>query len=166
MSSDKVKIIIGGSKGDSLISSVIKWFQFGKEITHTFYCIPDTDLQDPEVIEAWHLPLKTFGGVRQGKFYRDDITKRYFYVEATKEQAEKFHKFMLDRVGKHRYDYVGVLGFAIRSKDMQRDDSYFCSELIFEAFLYVGITLLNYTKPQRVSPALLIRSPLLKEFSI
>lgn len=166
MSSDKVKIIIGGSRGDSPISSVIRWFQFGNEITHTFYCLPNTDLNNPEVIEAWHLPIRTFGGVRRGRFYRDDITKKYFYVEVTKEQADRFYQFMLDRVGKHRYDYLGILGFAIRSKDVQRGDSYFCSELLFEAFQHIGINLLNYTQPQRVSPELLVRSPLLKELNI
>ena len=38
MSSDKVKIVIGGSKGGSLISSVIKWFQFGKKNIWEWLC--------------------------------------------------------------------------------------------------------------------------------
>lgn len=158
------KIIIGGSKGDSLVSSVISWFQFGNEHSHVFYCVPDTNLENPEVIEAWHEPLLKGGGVRRGTFYSSENSVfDLYYIECTEQQAKDFHKFMEDRVGKHSYDYLGILGFAFRSKKLQRNNAYFCSEIIFEGLQSVGINLLNYTEPQRVSPALLLRSPIIKE---
>lgn len=156
------KIIIGVSKGDSVISSVIKWFQLGNEYTHAFYCIPNTDLTNPEVIEAWHLPILKRGEVRTGKFYSQTNFKLY-YVEATDEQVVNFYKYMIDKIGKHKYDYLGILGFVINSKNLQDKNSYFCSEILFEGLQSVGINLLNYTNANKVTPALLMRSPLLLE---
>ena len=59
-----------------------------------------------------------------------------------------------------RYDWRGVFRFVTRSEPC-KDEKWFCSELVFQAFKQAGIDLLHRVQPARVSPGLLSYSPLL-----
>ena len=161
------KLYFGASKGISLISTLIKWMQWGDKHTHVFY-IPNfkqSELSNPTVIEAWHEPILKGGAVRKGKFYdvHTENTKfDIFHIEVTEKQYNDFNLYIESKIG-NKYDFMGILGFIIKS-DIQNKNKSFCSELIFDSLQHIGINLLNYTKPYKVKPSLLIKSPLLKVF--
>ncbi len=50
------------------------------------------------------------------------------------------------------YDYVGLLGLALRSKRLQSKGRYFCSELVAWAFGHAGQPLLRPELDARVTP--------------
>lgn len=157
------KIYLGASKGKSLISKFIKWFQWGDAHTHTFY-IPESqiNLDNPEIIEAWHNP----NGVKKQQFFKNHTVGTEFdiyYVEATEEQYINFEAFMISKIG-FKYDFLGFFGFATRLKSTESTDKYFCSELLFDGLIHVGIELFKNTVPQEISPAMFIKSPLLFKY--
>lgn len=161
------KLYFGASKGKSLISKFIKWFQWGDPHTHTFY-IPESqiNLNNPKVIEAWHKPMLKGGAVRNGLFFDTHSPETPFdilYLEVTEEQYINFEAFMNSKLG-FKYDFLGFAGFATRSKVTEQSDKYFCSELVFAGLISVGIEIFKNTVPQEVSPAMFIKSPMLIEY--
>jgi len=159
----KIKVYIGASKGISFTSRIIKWYQWGEPHTHIFYIVGNPIVKNPLVIESFEKPLFK-GGVRKGRFFdlhTEGTEYDVYSVLVTYEQKEKIEEFLEDKIG-HKYDYLGILGFEFRSKNMQSKKRYFCSELVFSAFQHAGINLLANTFPSQVSPALFIKSPLLK----
>lgn len=60
-----------------------------------------------------------------------------------------FHAFLFDQIGKP-YDYLGVLSFPFRSR-WQRQDSWFCSELIAAAVNFAGASP-PFVQAKRVAP--------------
>ena len=62
------------------------------------------------------------------------------------------------------YDYTMVARFiSRRTESIRTKDKWFCSELVFAAFLHAGLPLLRDTQPWEVSPELLSKSPYLIE---
>lgn len=165
---EKTTIYFGASKGKSFISKIIRWFQWGYPYTHTFYVMDKTDKDNPTVIEAWHEPLLKGGSVRLGKFFEEneyhtkDTEIDYFALEVTVKQKEDLEIFLMSKLG-FKYDIVGISGFATRLKNTHSKSKYFCSEILFEGLQHVGIDLWKYTSPQSVSPAMFVKSPLLKK---
>lgn len=144
------------SKGKSLPSKIIRWWQFGYPYTHIAYVLEL--MEDPYVIEAWK------GEVRKG-FFSAHHTKgtefAIFSVEVLPSQKEAIEGFLLEQIGK-KYDWLGILGFPFRSKNLQDPDRWFCSELVFYAFKQAGVGLLRDTHPSEVSPRLFLKSPFLR----
>jgi hypothetical protein len=167
----KVKAYILASKGKSFVSRLIRKYQRGFPYTHIAYVLKP-DKHNPLVIEAWHEPYKiTFkppflegGGVymyRFGDNHTPGTEFTIFSVDVTEEQKQKIEEFLYNTLGRSKYDFKGILGFATFS-DYQNPNKWFCSELVFTAFQNAGVKLLNFIEPWKVSPRILLLSPLLK----
>jgi len=156
-----MKVFIGASKGISLGSKLIRYWQFGFPYTHIFYIIDENPFSNnPEIIEAWHQPILKGGGVYRCKLSQNHtIGTEYtiFSVEVSYSQKQKIEEFLKKQIGK-KYDFIGLLAFPFRMKKLAKNKRWFCSELIFAAFLFAGVELLKYTEPQEVSPRLLLKS--------
>jgi len=74
------------------------------------------------------------------------------------EQERIFREFVINQVDK-KYDYWGIFGF-LRRKDLQRGESWFCSELFAAGCEKAGVTLLKNVRPSQVSPSMVTRSPI------
>ena len=152
------KAYILSSKGISLTSRLIKWWQWGFPYTHIAYVLNLSDPADPVVIEAW------WNGVRDGKFsevHTPGTEFSVFSVQVSEAQKELIEIFLRDQVGKP-YDWLGILGFPLRNWKLEKSNRWFCSELVFAAFKYAGVELLRETHPSEVSPRLFLKSPFLK----
>jgi len=152
------KAYVLASKGISLTSRLIRWWQWGFPYTHIAYCLDLSDPNDPIVVEAW------WNGVRHGKFsevHTPGTEFAVYSVQVTGKQKEKIEEFLQRQLGKP-YDWLGILGFPLRSLKLERKDRWFCSELVFTAFKQAGVALLKNTHPSEVSPRLFLKSPLLQ----
>lgn len=136
-------------KGKGFVSKLIKW-QTNGQYSHAALQRPDG-----RIIEAWHKPAK----VRLNKLKRWDSVEAY-EVNATPEQWAKALEWAEKQIGK-KYDFGGVLRFVTRWRK-QKDDKWFCSELVFQAMKEGGVDLLSRIQCSQVSPTVLSFSPLLK----
>lgn len=153
-----MKVFVLASKGISLTSRLIRWWQWGFPFTHVAFVVDLKDKNDPVVIEAW------WNGVRQGKFSEVHTPRTEFAiysVQVTEEQKEKIEEFLHRQLGKP-YDWLGILGFPLRNWKLESKNKWFCSELVFTAFKQAGVELLKNTHPSEVSPRLFLKSPFLK----
>ena len=153
-----MKVFFLASKGISLTSRLIRWWQWGFPFTHVAFVVDLKDKNDPVVIEAW------WNGVRQGKFSEVHTPRTEFAiysVQVTEEQKEKIEEFLHRQLGKP-YDWLGILGFPLRNWKLESKNKWFCSELVFTAFKQAGVELLKNTHPSEVSPRLFLKSPLLQ----
>jgi hypothetical protein len=164
-----MRLLVTAYRGVSLISKAIRW-QTWSDYSHVGLGLWFDDrmtladwIATGETIEAWQS-----GGVRSGKAgpcaghtlgTRIDLFDLPGAWPAT--QATAWH-FASQQVGKG-YDFRGVLRFLPRSgRHPDSDDRWFCSELV-EAALYEAYSpLLLRIEPQRVTPALIVLSPLLR----
>jgi len=145
--SKKVRVAL--FRGRGIISAIIRW-QTWSDYSHAAIVMPDGSL-----IEAWHRGP----GVRR-KYPKDLKGVSIFEVDGlTEHQSKVVENFAIKQIGV-KYDYFGVFRFmSRRNVDNKR---WFCSELVYAAFLEADINLLSrLTLPSRVSPGLLSRSPLL-----
>jgi hypothetical protein len=148
-------IVIGATKGNSLISKCIKFFQ-QYPFTHVFYvkgiyCSPkDNDLVTLN-IEA--LPYPFFKGnvnVHCVSYFDDDSKKSIHsdavmlnFIQVEKSIKEKIEKFLYNQVGK-KYDYLGIIDFIVPFTDnLQDQNRWFCSELISAACISAGYNIWN-----------------------
>lgn len=162
------KLYFGASQGTSIVASIIKWFQWGDKNTHVFFIPSDTERLDlrnnPNIIEAWHLPLLKGGAVREG-FYltlHPEATPFNIYsVKVTDSQHELFHKNIRLRLGQ-KYDLLGILGFLTKNIRTEDKDRAFCSELLIDELYRVGCMIFINTPSQTVSPGSFLTSPKLK----
>ena len=135
-------------RGHGIVSGLIR-FQTRSEFTHAAILMPDGD-----IVEAW-----------QGKGVRVTRLDSYKGVSAfdvegvTPEQWERVIEFCLAQVGKG-YDYQCVAQFITRRRaSLSSQERWFCSELVFAAFLSIGVVLLDRVSPANVSPRDLSISP-------
>jgi len=152
------KAFVLASKGISLTSRLIRWWQWGFPYTHIAYCLDLSDQNDPTVVEAW------WNGVRCGKFsevHTPGTEFSVYSVEVTKEQRDEIRHFLQRQIGKP-YDWLGILGFVFFNPNLESKNRWFCSELVFTAFKQAGVELLKNTHPSEVSPRLFLKSPLLQ----
>ena len=148
--SEKPKILL--FKGRGFVSKLIRW-QTNGEYSHAALQLPDG-----RMIEAWHKPAK----VRLRYKLEDWSNVEAYDVEGmTPEQWNNAINWARDQIGK-KYDFGGVLRFVTRWRK-QKDEKWFCSELVFEAVKQGGIDLLHRVKCSQVSPTVLSFSPLLKK---
>ncbi len=152
------KAYILASKGISLTSRLIRWWQWGFPYTHIAYCFDISNPNDPIVVEAW------WDGVRKGWFsevHTPGTEFAVYSIQVTDGQKKRIEEFLQRQLGKP-YDWLGILGFPLRDWKLERKDRWFCSELVFTAFQKAGVELLKNTHPSEVSPRLFLKSPLLK----
>lgn len=159
------KLYFGASQGSSLISSIIRWFQWGDKNTHVFFIPSDTEKLDlktnPNIIEAWHLPLLKGGAVREGFYltlHPGNDPFDIYYVEVTDYQHEIFHKNIRKRLGE-KYDLLGVIGFITKNLSTESKNRVFCSELLVDELYRVGSMIFHNTPAQTVSPSTFLTSP-------
>lgn len=140
-------------KGLSSMSRAIRWKTWS-EFSHAAWVD-----NDDTVIEAW-----TPGGVRRvaniGERHARGTEVWLFTVpDATKSIIRRQREFLNGEIGKP-YDWAGIMGF-VRRRETQNREKWFCSELVFEAFLRFDLPLLKRIDSHKVYPALLAYSPLL-----
>lgn len=137
-------------RGTSMLSRAIRWF------TRSHYSHVAYEQSNGNLIEAWT------HGVRMVADYATDHTAgtavEWYRVEGvTPEQRERAETFMRKQLGK-KYDVRGILGF-LRHRDIENQERWFCSELVFEAFRQAGVELLARVPAFKVSPGDLNQSP-------
>jgi len=121
INNNKVPLFFGLSKGKSLVSKGIRWFQRGVEHTHAMF-LPDvtmkqvtadhTFIDDLRVIEA-----DIWDGVVScpiSKNHKEGTLYDIFYVEVTREEAEYYLRWMDSKLGAG-YDYLNILGFLTKT---------------------------------------------------
>jgi uncharacterized protein YycO len=135
-------------RGRGLVSAAIRWQTREQDWSHAALLA-----NDDEVIEAWQ-----GDGVRRKRMadWADTLTCE---VPTTPEEDARITGFAESKLG-CGYDYRSVLRFVTRRRPSE-DDRWFCSELVFAAFLEGGIVLLDNIVAAAVSPAHL-RLPTIK----
>lgn len=151
-------MLIALHKGRGFIGRLIQWQ------TRSVYSHASVVLRglDGPVIES-----REFQGVRelpQLDLVSEDVD--LFSALTRASEREMVRAFLYRQVGKP-YDYSMVARFISRRQASRRESGrWFCSELVFAAFLHAGIRLLDRIEPWAVSPGLLALSPLLRQVSI
>lgn len=134
-------------KNDSILSRIIKFFS-KSEYSHVAVY-----LEDGFVIES------DWGGVqishlRKYKSVEYDV---YYHAKMDKDKAEMLTQWMLGQVGS-RYDYGGIFGILLNKLGLTKknhwDDkaSYWCCELVADAYLNVGLKVCAREETWLVSP--------------
>lgn len=137
-------------KGRGMVSRLIRW-QTNGPYSHVALQRPDG-----RIIEAWNNPAK----VRlRGRLSDWKDVEAYEVQGATPEQLQRAVEWAESQIGK-KYDFGGVARFITRWRK-KKDDKWFCSELVFQAFKEAGISLLDRVQSSQVSPTVLSFSPLL-----
>lgn len=141
-------------KGISSISQTIQWFH-RSEYSHAAWHEPDGSGW-----EAW-----ARGGVQRFDHFRDTHSPgtiiHCFQVDMSSAQHDCLQNFLRSQEGKG-YDFLSVIRFITRRPQRPVDqDRWFCSELIFAAFQYIGMPLLMRIPAWKVYPEMLAYSPLL-----
>lgn len=138
-------------KGKGIISRLIRW-QTNGQYSHAAIQLPDK-----RIIEAWHKPNR----VRLRGPLQDWSNVDAFDVEGMDAaQWTMASSWLQQQIGK-KYDFNGVFRFLSRRRK-DKDDKWFCSELVFHCVKEGGIDLLERIKGAQVSPTVLSFSPLLK----
>lgn len=137
-------------RGRGVLSQLIRWQQ-RTEFSHAAVL-----LYDLEIIEAWQGK-----GVQRKKLTSLENIMVLECPGMTQQQEFDVYSFLMSQAG-CGYDYLGVLRFVSRRRNTTNSE-WFCSELVYAAFLSAGIQLLARSEPWEVSPGLLARSPLLVE---
>lgn len=143
-----VKMLLFNGRGK--VSDAIRWQ------TDSNYSHAAIELPDGSIIEAWQgsgLELLLMRGKVARKTLTDRSTITVFDVVQTPEQTAKIVEFLEAQVGKP-YNYRGIVRFITRGMT-DPHDSWFCSELVFAAFQYAGINLLERIDAALVSPGML-----------
>lgn len=139
-------------KGRSLFSRAIR-FSTWSEFSHVAWVDDDNS-----VIQAWRRGVTKDASLSAGHTPGTEVWL-FRAPLATPRMVWKQREFLGREVGKP-YDKAGILGF-VRRMDVQRPDQWFCSEIVFAAFLYSGLPLLKRIPAHKVYPGLLAYSPLL-----
>lgn len=151
------EVYIALHQAPGLIARLIRW-QTRSEYSHASLVFMNDGEMDC-VIEA-----REGHGVRclEGLHAKPGELIDVCRVEMTEAQAQEIFEFALAQVGKS-YDWTMVARFVTRRQEARSSTGrWFCSELVYAAFLQANINLLRRTEPWEVSPGLLARSPLLK----
>jgi uncharacterized protein YycO len=110
------------------MGNAIKWFTQGK-IGHVDAICDGGLLLGSQ--EAKNLGGKPSGVQIRPQEYGNLRNKIIVHLDVTEEQHGIFWKFLLAQIGKP-YDIYAIAGF-IFNRDWQKDDAWFCSELIAAA---------------------------------
>ena len=156
-------MVIALYKGRSFASKVVRAFNWS-EYSHVS-CVRDPDgIYSPlsprtTEIEAWKGGVTRQQGIGRGHTPGTPID--LFHVNMTDVQRGMAWTFLCEQVGKP-YDWLGILGFALRADGLARRDKWFCSELVCAACQAAGAPLLERVPPHKVYPGMLAMSPRLR----
>ena len=139
-------IKIAQYKGKSLTSKGIKFVTRGP-YSHTAIM-----LEDDCIVEAWHgsNSVRIIESLSDG--HTPGTPVDIHSVRMGSEQERIFREFVLAQVGKD-YDQWGIVGF-LSNRDLQRGESWFCSELFAAGCEKARVALLNNVRPSQVSPTM------------
>ena len=137
-------------RGMGLGSALIRW-QTRSKYSHAAIL-----LSDNTVVESWQ-----GAGVRVTRIHDWHGIDAFTVIGMTPLEWSVVEQFIKSQIGK-KYDYLSVARFITRRKG-DCPERWFCSELVFSAFLHAGVKLLDRVEPWEVSPGLLSFSPLLRE---
>jgi uncharacterized protein YycO len=144
---------IGLHRSEGWISKAIKW-QTRSQFSHASLVLPDDT-----VLES----MQGRGVVHGRKVESCVECVDLFTVLAIAKVQDAALGFAMSQLGKP-YDYTMVARFVTRrTESLRTKEKWFCSELVFAAFLHAGLPLLRDTQPWEVSPELLSKSPYLVE---
>lgn len=135
-------------RGTGVVSAAIRW-QTRSPFTHASILMPNG-----MVIES-----REFHGVRTALVDTTDGVDAFNVVGAGGGVWRDAIRFCFQHLGAG-YDWTSVLRFVSRRQG-RNATRWFCSELVFAAFESAGIRLLERTRAELVSPAMLSLSPLL-----
>lgn len=138
--------------GRGIISALIRWQTWG-EFSHAALAT-----STGTIIEAWQ-----GCGVRERPWPKDPTGIEVFTVHGVAPaQAQGAEAAIRSQLGRP-YDYTGVLRFLSRRRGAASESRWFCSELVFWAYLQSGVKLLNLPI-WKVSPHALSTAPVLRSW--
>lgn len=146
-------VLIALHRAPGVVGSLIRW-QTRSQYSHaSLYC---PGLGIIEAREGKGVQRLTDFHLKAG-----ERVELYRVNGATDEEVSAAWMFAADQTGK-AYDWTMVLRFVSRRQESRSSSGkWFCSELVYAAFLSAGVELLRATEPWEVSPGLLGRSPYL-----
>jgi uncharacterized protein YycO len=137
-------------KGKSIISRIIKSFTWS-QYSHAAW-IDD----DGSVYEAWHRGGVTHVNSISANHTPGTLVHIYKVTNETPEIRQAVRIFLQSQVGL-KYDWLGVFGFVLRAHRFARQNRWFCSELVAEAYRLSGHKILNLPS-NKVFPGMLAAS--------
>lgn len=141
-------------RGTSLISKLIRWQTRG-EYSHAAVI-----LLDSTAIEAWHKPGQVRRQQSLSQGHTPGTAVDIFDVELEPRQEFACEDFLRRQLGAP-YDFMAIARF-LTKRDADSQEKWFCSELVFAAYEFAGVELLQNITANRVHPSMLSYSPLLK----
>lgn len=125
-----------------LSSLAIRFFTYGFWATHAEAILPDGRMVGAHFEGVVVKPP----GWDDGCFSRELVLE----LDVKPATADRFHRFMLDQVGKP-YDFSAVLSFVAR-RNWHSPDRWFCSELVAAALMKCGYLRPLAVEANRISP--------------
>jgi uncharacterized protein YycO len=117
---------------------------------------------DPQFGEHVLLDATSHHGVALRPVSTDRFRKaQYYQFLGDQKVVAKAVEWTRTQLGRP-YDWSGILGIALRERNWHEDDSWFCSELVAEAFIQAGVPLLDDDECFRITPRDVRISPLLR----
>jgi hypothetical protein len=150
-----MKPLVALYKGTSALSRAIRCMNWGP------YSHASWITKEATEIEAWRKGVtETPGlGANHGAKTKVDLfglePSRVYQPEEMQARADAAAREYLGR----GYDYLGVLGFVVRSPALERGNRLFCSELIAKVTERAGAALVARIPAYKVFPTLLSYSP-------
>lgn len=142
-------------RGLSAASRAIRW-QTWSPYSHVAVAFPDG-----RVVEAWKTGVRFVDGLSVGHVPGTRVDLFALDPVLTLDQHDRLYAFLSAQAGKP-YDWRGVFRFLPRCRIPIRErDAWFCSELVFAAFIVAGYPLLHNVHAWQVSPGILAYSPFL-----
>lgn len=138
--------------GQGFIANAIQLFT-RSQVTHVEQCL-DINTMEGYGIDVGHklgsLPITR---------HKDGIRVCVVEVEATPEQVEAFF-LAKDEFKGARYDYLGILGFALNKQKFNKDSRWYCSEIEAYALEKAGLNPFRKgsVSHEMVSPKMLFTS--------
>ena len=135
-------------RGKGLMSALIRW-QTRSKYSHAALLT-----REGTVIEAWQ-----FAGVREIELKSWEGVDAFDVEGLFNKDWDNVIDFARSKIG-CKYDWLAIARFISRRSGI-RNDRWFCSELVFAAFLRSGIRLLARIPMWKVHPGMLSYPPVL-----
>lgn len=118
-------------------SRVIAWWTLGI-FSHSYICLNNTIYEaDPSKGKVIKRELDNESGYEK------------VYLTITNKQYKLIENFLNSALG-NKYDRVGLVGFVLPTSD--REDRWFCSELVANCLKIIGYVPLWFLDPSKISP--------------
>ena len=137
-------------------SKLIRWMSWS-EYSHVAWL-----MADGSVIEAWSPKVRQVYSPNFGHKPGTVVDMFEIPVLSIDEQAN-IEAFLVTKLGAS-YDWKSVFRFLPRIKQAKSSESkWFCSEIIFDAMKFAGIKLFREIEGYKITPGMLVTSPLLRK---